>query len=139
MSPSRDRHILPPAHFIRHRSRADTGRQRTAPQLDTGFHVERFEVRIERRADEHQPPGCHNRPTQIDRTELPTFREHLPQWHLPLHAASGRVDRVRRTRNLFYVSCSRSKNNLAVIDLGGSDAKKDARVKELFGADNSFL
>lgn len=52
--------------------------------------------------------------------------------------ASGKGDRSNRTRNLFYVSCSRAKQNLAVVDLGVRSAGKDARLKELFGAQNCF-
>jgi DNA helicase-2/ATP-dependent DNA helicase PcrA len=40
--------------------------------------------------------------------------------------------RLLRTRNLFYVCCSRSKRNLAVIDLGCADGKEDI-IKKLFG------
>lgn len=42
--------------------------------------------------------------------------------------------RLLRTRNLFYVCCSRSKNKLAVIDLGSATGKEDA-IKGIFGAD----
>lgn len=54
-------------------------------------------------------------------------------------AAEGKTDRVRRTTNIFYVACSRARKNLAVIDLGGADAKKDAQVKATFGEENCFL
>lgn len=53
--------------------------------------------------------------------------------------ANGKSDRLRRTRNLFYVSCSRAKRNLAVVDLGGSSEAKDRRLNELFGVDNCFF
>lgn len=49
------------------------------------------------------------------------------------------ADRFRRTRNLFYVCCSRAKRNLAVIDLGAGTIGKDTRVKALFGAENCFF
>lgn len=42
--------------------------------------------------------------------------------------------RMLRTRNLFYVCCSRARKNLAVIDLGRLDGKIPA-VQELFGSD----
>ena len=42
--------------------------------------------------------------------------------------------RLLRTRNLFYVCCSRSKDKLAVIDLGKASDKVDA-IKSIFGAD----
>lgn len=46
--------------------------------------------------------------------------------------------RARRSRNLFYVCCSRARRNLAVIDLGGSSPAKKARVEALFGAPRCF-
>ena len=49
------------------------------------------------------------------------------------------ADRFRRTRNLFYVCCSRAKRNLAVVDLGAGTPAKDARINALFGAGNCFL
>ncbi len=49
------------------------------------------------------------------------------------------ANRFRRTRNLFYVCCSRAKRNLAVVDLGAGTPAKDARVKALFGAENCFF
>ena len=49
------------------------------------------------------------------------------------------ADRFRRTRNLFYVCCSRAKRNLAVVDLGVGTPAKDARINALFGADNCFF
>lgn len=39
-----------------------------------------------------------------------------------------------RTRNLFYVCCSRSKDKLAVVDLGSATVKEEA-IKGIFGAD----
>ena len=42
--------------------------------------------------------------------------------------------RLMRTRNLFYVCCSRSKNKLAVIDLDDATGKKGA-IERIFGAD----
>ena len=42
--------------------------------------------------------------------------------------------RLIRTRNLFYVCCSRSKNRLAVIDLDDATGKQDA-IERIFGAD----
>ncbi|MEA2564383.1 MAG: ATP-dependent helicase UvrD/PcrA [Acidobacteriota bacterium] len=45
------------------------------------------------------------------------------------------VPRWKRTRNLFYVACSRARRRLAVIDLGQRDPAKESRVADLFGAD----
>jgi len=47
--------------------------------------------------------------------------------------------RFQRTRNLFYVCCSRAKRNLAVVDLGAGTPGKDARVKALFGTENCIF
>jgi DNA helicase-2/ATP-dependent DNA helicase PcrA len=52
---------------------------------------------------------------------------------------NGKVDRWKRTRNLFYVCCSRAKRNLAVLDFGGRDDAKEKRIKELFGTENCFV
>lgn len=51
----------------------------------------------------------------------------------------GMHERAHRTRNLFYVCCSRVKKNLVLIDLGAGNSRKDARLLELFGAENCFL
>jgi len=45
-------------------------------------------------------------------------------------------NRWKRTRNLFYVCCSRAKRRLAVIDLGGGQDAKAPKVRELFGPDS---
>lgn len=45
-------------------------------------------------------------------------------------------DRFVRTRNLFYVCCSRAKSNLVVIDLAAGSKAKDARIQEMFGVSN---
>ena len=50
----------------------------------------------------------------------------------------GNPERARRSRNLFYVCCSRAQRNLAVIDLGGNSPAKRARVEALFGAPRCF-
>lgn len=47
-------------------------------------------------------------------------------------------DRFKRSRNLFYVCCSRAKKNLAVIDLGATTPKKQIRVQNFFGKSNCF-
>lgn len=47
-------------------------------------------------------------------------------------------DQYKRTRNLFYVCCSRAKVNLAVIDLGKQTEEKTQRLQELFGRKNCF-
>jgi DNA helicase-2/ATP-dependent DNA helicase PcrA len=46
---------------------------------------------------------------------------------------AGNAERYARTRNLFYVCCSRPRLNLAVIDLGASSRGKSMRVSNLFG------
>ena len=51
-----------------------------------------------------------------------------------LAGADTSQGRFLRTRNLFYVCCSRSKDKLAVIDLGSAADKEDA-IKDIFGAD----
>jgi DNA helicase-2/ATP-dependent DNA helicase PcrA len=50
----------------------------------------------------------------------------------------GNPERARRSRNVFYVCCSRAQRNLAVIDLGGNSFAKKARVEALFGAQRCF-
>jgi DNA helicase II / ATP-dependent DNA helicase PcrA len=50
-------------------------------------------------------------------------------------AESPTVPRGKRTRNLFYVACSRARRRLAVIDLGQPDPTKETRAADLFGAD----
>ena len=45
------------------------------------------------------------------------------------------VPRWKRTRNLFYVACSRARRRLAVVDLGQRNPAKEGRVADLFGAD----
>jgi DNA helicase-2/ATP-dependent DNA helicase PcrA len=51
---------------------------------------------------------------------------------------AGNVERFRRSRNVFYVCCSRAKQHLAVIDLGGTTATKKARVEDIFGPGRCF-
>ncbi|WP_316207052.1 MULTISPECIES: UvrD-helicase domain-containing protein [unclassified Bradyrhizobium] len=46
-------------------------------------------------------------------------------------------DRLRRTRNLFYVSCSRAKEKLAIVDVGAP--KNSQSVKDLFGEGNCIF
>jgi DNA helicase-2/ATP-dependent DNA helicase PcrA len=48
---------------------------------------------------------------------------------------SGNENRWNRSRNIFYVCCSRAKRNLAIIDLAPRSKAKDAAVATLFGAD----
>ena len=43
--------------------------------------------------------------------------------------------RLRRTSNLFYVSCSRAKRNLAVVDLGSAQGKEEL-IRKMFGDSN---
>jgi len=47
-------------------------------------------------------------------------------------------ERFKRSRNVFYVCCSRAKQNLCVIDLGSANAKKQERAIALFGKENCF-
>jgi ATP-dependent DNA helicase UvrD/PcrA len=46
------------------------------------------------------------------------------------------ASRFRRTRNLFYVCCSRAKRNLAVVDFGASTKAKQTGIETIFGAAN---
>ena len=43
--------------------------------------------------------------------------------------------RAKRSRNVFYVCCSRARQRLAVIDLTGASAAKAERMRTLFGVD----
>jgi DNA helicase-2/ATP-dependent DNA helicase PcrA len=43
--------------------------------------------------------------------------------------------RAKRSRNVFYVCCSRARQRLAVIDLAGASAAKTERMRALFGVD----
>lgn len=43
--------------------------------------------------------------------------------------------RAKRSRNVFYVCCSRARQRLAVIDLAGASAAKAERTRTLFGVD----
>lgn len=47
--------------------------------------------------------------------------------------------RWKKSRNIFYVCCSRPRVNLAVVDLAPRSVGKDARVRELFGDDSTFF
>lgn len=47
-------------------------------------------------------------------------------------------ERANRSRNVFYVCCSRARQRLAVIDMGKASAAKTARMHALFGADRCF-
>jgi len=47
-------------------------------------------------------------------------------------------ERAKRSRNVFYVCCSRARQRLAVIDLGKASAAKTERMQALFGADRCF-
>ncbi|MCR6736589.1 MAG: hypothetical protein NVV83_22010 [Afipia sp.] len=55
-----------------------------------------------------------------------------------LAASDTNEARVQRTRNLFYVCCSRAKRNLAVIDLAGVGSGR-ATIEALFGAENCMF
>jgi DNA helicase II / ATP-dependent DNA helicase PcrA len=56
--------------------------------------------------------------------------------YLSMEDLRDKADRWRRTRNLFYVCCSRPKKRLAVIDLGTRDSAKMQNVRRLFGESN---
>ena len=56
--------------------------------------------------------------------------------YLSMEDLKDKADRWKRTRNLFYVCCSRPKKRLAVIDLGARDGAKMENVRRLFGASN---
>ena len=55
-----------------------------------------------------------------------------------LAGSDTRQSRFERTRNLFYVCCSRSKDKLAVIDLGSASGKEDA-IRCIFGYDSCVM
>lgn len=46
--------------------------------------------------------------------------------------------RYNRTSNLFYVVCSRARNNLAIVCVSALSDKAKARIQEWFGKENSF-
>lgn len=47
-------------------------------------------------------------------------------------------DRYRKTRNLFYVCCSRAKRNLAVVDFGPAGKTKEHNIRHMFGESNCY-
>lgn len=47
-------------------------------------------------------------------------------------------ERAKRSRNVFYVCCSRARQRLAVVDMGKASAAKTERMQYLFGADRCF-
>lgn len=51
---------------------------------------------------------------------------------------TGNPGRAARSRNVFYVCCSRAKRNLAVVDFGSDSPAKKARMQALFGAERCF-
>jgi DNA helicase-2/ATP-dependent DNA helicase PcrA len=53
--------------------------------------------------------------------------------------AAANAKRWGRSRNVFYVCCSRAQTNLAVIDLTARSAAKDDQVRAMFGADNAHF
>ena len=55
-----------------------------------------------------------------------------------LAGADKSESRLLRTRNLFYVCCSRAKKNLVIADLG-SPAGKEKAIEALFGAESVVL
>lgn len=46
--------------------------------------------------------------------------------------------RAKRSRNVFYVCCSRARQRLAVIDLTGASTGKAERMRTLFGVDRCY-
>jgi DNA helicase-2/ATP-dependent DNA helicase PcrA len=50
----------------------------------------------------------------------------------------AKPERASRSRNVFYVCCSRARQRLAVIDMGKVSAAKAARMRAMFGADRCF-
>ena len=51
---------------------------------------------------------------------------------------AGNPGRAKRSRNVFYVCCSRARQRLAVIDLAGASAAKTERMRTLFGVDRCY-
>lgn len=51
---------------------------------------------------------------------------------------TGNPGRAKRSRNVFYVCCSRARQRLAVIDLAGASPAKAERMRSLFGADRCY-
>jgi DNA helicase-2/ATP-dependent DNA helicase PcrA len=51
---------------------------------------------------------------------------------------TAKPERAKRSRNVFYVCCSRARQRLAVIDLAGTSAAKTERMRALFGADRCY-
>lgn len=47
-------------------------------------------------------------------------------------------ERAKRSRNVFYVCCSRAKQRLAVIHLAGASTAKAERMHALFGVGRSY-
>ena len=56
--------------------------------------------------------------------------------YLSMEDLKDKAERWKRTRNLFYVCCSRPKKRLAIVDLGGRGDTKLETVRTMFGADN---
>lgn len=65
---------------------------------------------------------------------LYSFDKYLTGADLP-----DKEQRYNRTRNLFYVACSRARRRLAVVDLGNRDPAKEARAAELFGGEKVLV
>ena len=51
---------------------------------------------------------------------------------------AAKPERAKRSRNVFYVCCSRARQRLAVIDLAGASAAKAERMRALFGVDRCY-
>ncbi|MES2430791.1 MAG: UvrD-helicase domain-containing protein [Bacteroidota bacterium] len=55
-----------------------------------------------------------------------------------INATEATEDRMLRTRNLFYVSCSRAKENLVILSLSEMKDLAILKIKEWFGEGNFF-
>jgi len=53
-------------------------------------------------------------------------------------ASEERLDRMERTKNLFYVSCSRAKEKLAVISLSKMESAAMTKIVSWFGNENTY-
>lgn len=56
--------------------------------------------------------------------------------YLSMEDLRDKAERWKRSRNLFYVCCSRPRERLAVVDLGSRDKAKVENVRRIFGAAN---
>src|SRR5215207_37518 len=103
MPPGGDDNELPAvlSQAVGHWRRLTAGRQPSFPQLLAGFQVDRPQLVIERRADEHEPALCHDWPAEVWGTPCDRERNgcEIPdssQGNFPLHFAGSSVDRQQR-------------------------------------------